>query len=55
MTKMEKKLYTHGLPDFFPAQNPKYAAVILIEGGEYGGMVASPLFKEIVDRYGTIE
>ena len=40
---------------FFPAQNPKYAAVILIEGGEYGGMVASPLFKEIVDRYGPIE
>ena len=48
-------MYTHGLPDFFPAQNPKYAAVILIEGGEYGGMVASPLFKEIVDRYGPIE
>ena len=40
---------------FFPAQQPKYAAVILIEGGEYGGQVASPLFQQIVDLYGEVE
>ena len=39
---------------FFPAQSPRYAAVILIEGGEYGGSVASPLFRQIADRYGPI-
>ncbi len=40
---------------FFPAEQPKYAAVILIEGGEYGGRIASPLFKQIVDGYGPIK
>ena len=40
---------------FFPAQQPRYAAVVLIEGGEYGGQVASPIFRQIVDRYGPLE
>lgn len=40
---------------FFPAQNPQYAAVILIEGGEYGGQVASPLFAQLVDLYGPLD
>lgn len=40
---------------FFPAQNPQYAAVVLIEGGEYGGQVASPLFAQLVDLYGPLD
>ena len=40
---------------FFPAENPQYAAVILIEGGEYGGQVASPLFAQLVDLYGPLD
>ena len=40
---------------FFPAQSPQYAAVILIEGGEYGGQVASPLFAQLVDLYGPLD
>ena len=36
---------SHGLPASFPAQQPRYAAVVLIEGGEYGGQVASPIFR----------
>ena len=39
---------------FFPAQQPKYAVVILIEGGEFGGQVASPLFQQIADTYGPV-
>lgn len=39
---------------FFPAQNPQYAAVVLIEGGEFGGKIASPLFRQIVDEYGSV-
>ena len=36
---------------FFPKQQPKYAVVVLIEGGEYGGRIASPLFRQIADEY----
>ena len=39
---------------FFPAQRPKYAVVTLIEGGEFGGQVASPLFQQIADTYGPV-
>lgn len=39
---------------FFPAQSPRYAVVVLIEGGEYGGSVASPLFRQIADLYGPV-
>ena len=39
---------------FFPAQQPKYAVVILIEGGEFGGQVASPLFQQIADTHGPV-
>lgn len=34
---------------FFPAQEPRYAAVVLVEGGEYGGKIASPIFRQIAD------
>lgn len=40
---------------FFPAQTPQYAAVVLVEGGEYGGRVASPIFKEIADGWRKYE
>ena len=34
---------------FFPAENPKYVAVILAEGASSGGSVCAPVFKKIAD------
>lgn len=34
---------------FFPAENPKYVAVILAEGASSGGSVCAPVFKQIAD------
>lgn len=34
---------------FFPVEEPKYVVVVLVEGGESGGDVAAPVFKEIAD------
>lgn len=42
--------YTHGLPVNFPAETPKYAIVVLVEGGESGSDTAAPIFKEIADE-----
>ncbi len=40
---------------FFPEQQPKYAVVVLVEGGEFGGKVASPIFKRIADEIYSME
>ena len=34
---------------FYPAQEPRYAIVVLIEGGESGALEAAPVFREICD------
>ena len=34
---------------FFPAEQPQYVCVVLVEGGESGALVAAPIFKEIAD------
>lgn len=40
---------------FFPAQEPKYTIVVLVEGGELGGKIASPIFKSIADGINRME
>ncbi|MEG1778517.1 MAG: penicillin-binding protein 2, partial [Oscillospiraceae bacterium] len=40
---------------FFPANQPKYTVVVFVEGGEYGGDVAGPIFKAIADGINTVE
>ncbi len=40
---------------FFPADQPRYAMVVFVEGGEYGGQVASPIFKRIADQIAVLE
>ncbi len=34
---------------FFPADNPKYVAVVMCEGAASGGSVCAPIFREIAD------
>lgn len=34
---------------FYPAKNPRYAIVVLNEGGNSGGKVAAPVFREIAN------
>ena len=39
---------------YFPADNPKYSCIVVInkpkEGGYYGSKVAAPVFREIADK-----
>ena len=35
---------------FYPAENPQYAITIMCEGGNSGGDVCAPVFKEICDN-----
>ena len=50
----EKKMYQASFIGFFPADNPKYSAVVVINnpknGQVYGGKVAAPIFKELADK-----
>lgn len=34
---------------FFPAEKPRYATVVFVEGGESGEKIAAPIFKRIAD------
>jgi cell division protein FtsI (penicillin-binding protein 3) len=48
-----KKYYT-SFAGYFPADNPKYSMIVVIDSPEgfaaYGGDVSAPVFKEIADR-----
>jgi cell division protein FtsI (penicillin-binding protein 3) len=50
---VEKK-YQASFAGFFPADNPKYSCIVLINnpknGQVYGGKVAAPIFKELADK-----
>jgi len=39
---------------FFPADQPKYAVVILNEAGDSGAIYSAPIFKEIADRINSL-
>lgn len=40
---------------FYPADVPRYAVVVLVEGGDSGSDVAAPIFKKIVDAIGMYD
>ena len=50
----EEKEYQASFAGFFPADNPKYSCIVVInnpkENGHYGGSVAAPIFKELADK-----
>jgi cell division protein FtsI (penicillin-binding protein 3) len=50
----EKKEYQASFVGFFPADNPKYSCIVVVnnpkENGHYGGSVAAPIFKELADK-----
>jgi cell division protein FtsI (penicillin-binding protein 3) len=50
----EEKQYQASFAGFFPADNPKYSCIVVInnpkENGHYGGSVAAPIFKELADK-----
>ena len=52
--KGEKKEYQASFVGFFPADNPKYSCIVVVnnpkENGVYGGSVAAPIFKELADK-----
>jgi len=52
--KGEEKKYQASFAGYFPADNPKYSCVVVIntptENGFYGNQVAAPVFKEIADK-----
>ena len=50
----EAKIYQASFAGFFPAENPKYSCIVVInnpkKGEVYGGKVAAPIFKELSDK-----
>ncbi len=50
----KKKLYNASFVGYFPAENPKYSCIVVVNdparGKYYGGSVAAPVFKEIADK-----
>ena len=50
----EGKEYQASFVGFFPADNPKYSCIVVVnnpkENGHYGGSVAAPIFKELADK-----
>ncbi|MDC1063334.1 penicillin-binding transpeptidase domain-containing protein [Flavobacteriales bacterium] len=48
------KQYQTSFVGFFPAENPKYSCMVVVnnpkENGFYGGNVSAPIFKEISDK-----
>jgi len=48
------KKYQASFAGFFPADNPKYSCIVVINnpknGQVYGGKVAAPIFKELADK-----
>ncbi len=49
-----EKVYQASFAGFFPAENPKYSCIVVINspsnGVFYGGWVAGPVFREIADQ-----
>ena len=50
----EKKIYNATFVGYFPADNPKYSCIVVVNdparGKYYGGSVAAPVFREIADK-----
>lgn len=54
----ERKEYNASFAGYFPAQNPKYAVIVVVynpKGAYYGSQVAGPVFQNIVERISGME
>ncbi len=55
----KKQYYQASFVGYFPADNPKYACIVVIHDpnryGYYGNIVAGPVFREIADRIYAID
>ena len=51
--------YQASFAGYFPAHNPKYSCIVVVNkprrGGFYGGEVAGPIFREIADKIYTVK
>ena len=53
-----KKEYNASFAGYFPAENPKYSAIVVVynpKGAYYGSQVAGPIFRNIVQRLSGLE
>ena len=51
--RYSRKKYVSSFVGFAPADNPKIALIVVIyepEGSSYGGVVAAPVFKSIIEH-----
>jgi len=52
--KYDRKVYSTSFAGYFPADNPKYSCIVIIDtpksGRIYGGDVAAPVFRELADK-----
>jgi cell division protein FtsI (penicillin-binding protein 3) len=52
--KGEKVMYQASFVGYFPADNPRYTCIVIVNAPSndvyYGGLVAGPIFKQIADR-----
>ncbi len=56
--KYSKKDYTASFAGFFPAGNPKYAMLVLLDkprSSYYGGSAAAPIFKNIASKWISVK
>ena len=57
--KDEKKKYQASFVGFFPAYNPKYSCIVVVNNPRnenvYGGKVAAPIFKELSDKVYSLD
>lgn len=53
------KKYKTSFAGYFPADNPKYSCIVVIDepkgSGQYGGDVSAPVFRKIADRLYAID
>ena len=56
--RVREKQYQASFAGFFPADNPKYSVIVVVndpvKNGFYGGQCAAPVFKDIADYFYSI-
>ncbi len=50
-----KELVQAWFTGFYPAEKPQYAITIMAEGGDSGGKICAPVFKEICDNLTVVK
>jgi len=56
MNRMPARLRDHAwFVAFAPFEDPKIAVVVLVEHGGFGGAVAAPIAKKLIEKYLGVE